>query len=390
MDTAPAFASVSEAMDMVQAGLSYLAAADAAQLDAETQAESLRGLEQAEAVATAARASFLSAFAVGKGYSADADYSVLSWLMHRTGITRGAAVGHTAWAKRVGAHPKVLAALAARQVSQSVGRMICLWTGKLPEKFREESDELLVTAAAAGLDLRDLGAMFAEMYERARSELPDDDPDGLLEDRAVRLVTTFQGAGVLNGDLTPECAAAVTAVLHALSAPAGAEDTRTRDQRYHDALQEAMRRLVAANLLPERAGQPVKVWAHISLADLLRLDGSSALQVAGRRRRRGDRLRRGDGPDRDRRCQRGRAGGAGPAVRGTGRPAGRRPGRGLGRARAGGHRQGRRPPVRAGRSGVLPAAPPARGAAGRAEPAAGHRVFRDGPGRDPQRRDAAG
>ncbi len=39
-----------------------------------------------------------------------------------------------------------------------------------------------------------------------------------------------------------------------------------------------MRRLVAADLLPERAGQPVKVWAHISLADLLRLEGSSALQ----------------------------------------------------------------------------------------------------------------
>jgi hypothetical protein len=39
-----------------------------------------------------------------------------------------------------------------------------------------------------------------------------------------------------------------------------------------------MRRLVAADLVPERAGQPVKVWAHISLADLLRLDGSSALQ----------------------------------------------------------------------------------------------------------------
>ena len=67
-------------------------------------------------------------------------------------------------------------------------------------------------------------------------------------------------------------------MLDALSAPAGKEDDRTRDQRYHDALQEAMRRLVAADLLPERAGQPVKVWAHISLADLLRLDGSSALQ----------------------------------------------------------------------------------------------------------------
>jgi Domain of unknown function (DUF222) len=66
--------------------------------------------------------------------------------------------------------------------------------------------------------------------------------------------------------------------LDALSAPAGAEDDRTREQRYHDGLQEAMRRLAAAGLLPERAGQPVKVWAHMSLADLLRLDGSSALQ----------------------------------------------------------------------------------------------------------------
>jgi hypothetical protein len=39
-----------------------------------------------------------------------------------------------------------------------------------------------------------------------------------------------------------------------------------------------MRRLTAAGLLPERAGQPVKAWVHISLADLLRLEGSSALQ----------------------------------------------------------------------------------------------------------------
>jgi hypothetical protein len=82
----------------------------------------------------------------------------------------------------------------------------------------------------------------------------------------------------MTGDLTPECAAVVAKVLDALSAPAGAEDDRTQEQRYHDALAEAMRRLVAANLLPERAGQPVKVWAHISLADLLLLDGDSALQ----------------------------------------------------------------------------------------------------------------
>jgi len=38
-----------------------------------------------------------------------------------------------------------------------------------------------------------------------------------------------------------------------------------------------MRWLLAAGLLPERAGQPVKAVVHMSLADLMRLDGSSAL-----------------------------------------------------------------------------------------------------------------
>ena len=235
MGTAPAFASVSEAIDMARAALCYLAAADAAQLPAETQADCLRGLECTDGVATAARASFLSAFTTGKGYSADADYSARAWLMHKTGITRGAAASHTAWANRYAAHPAVIAALAAGELSESWGRTICQWTDKLPEKFRDESDELLVKAAAAGLGLADLSALFAEMYQRARSDLPDEDPGRDFADRGVRLETTFQGAGVLNGDLTPECAAVVGKVLDALSAPAGAEDTRTQEQRYHDA-----------------------------------------------------------------------------------------------------------------------------------------------------------
>ena len=278
MGAAPAFASVGEAIDMARAALGYLAHVDATALDAETQAECLRGLERTDAAATAARASFLAAFTIGKGYSADADYSARAWLMHRTGITRGAAASHTAWANRAGTHPAVVAALSAGDLSESYARAICQWTGRLPEKYRQESDELLVKAAAAGLGLADLSALFAEMYQRARSDLPDADPDQAFGDRGVRLETTFQGAGVMTGDLTPECAAVVATVLDALSAPAGNDDDRTRDQRYHDALQEAMRRLVAAKLLPERAGQPVKVWAHISLADLLRLEGSSALQ----------------------------------------------------------------------------------------------------------------
>ena len=54
------------------------------------------------------------------------------------------------------------------------------------------------------------------------------------------------------------------------------------------------------------------------------------------------------------------------------------------------HREGRGPAVRAGRARVVPAAPGARRAPGRAEPAAGHRVRRDRPRGDPERGPAAG
>ena len=263
---------------MVRAGLGYLAAADATELSAAAQAECLRELEQAGAVLTAARAFIQAGFTAGQGYCDDAEYSAVSWLIHQTHITRGAAVGHRAWAKRTATHPRVLAAMAAGQVPESAGRLICLWTGKLPEQHRDDAAEVLLAAAASGLELEELAALFAEMYERSRSERPDEDPDPDFADRGLKLATTFGGAGVVHGDLTPECAELVGRVLDALGAPAGADDDRSRDQRYHDALAEAMRRLVAAGLLPERAGQPVKAWVHISLADLLLLDAGSALQ----------------------------------------------------------------------------------------------------------------
>ena len=160
---------------------------------------------------------------------------------------------------------------------ESYARTICTWTDKLPEDSREDADEILLTAAGNGMGLRDLAGLAAEIYARSLPANPDEDREEAFGDRSVKLETTFGGAGVLHGDLSPECAAVVGTVLDALSAPAGAEDTRSQAQRFHDGLQEAMRRLVAAGLLPERAGQPVKVVAHISLADLMMLDGSSAL-----------------------------------------------------------------------------------------------------------------
>ena len=243
MNPVPAFPSVADAMSAVQAGLRFVAAADATQMSAHAQAEALQMMERASAIVTAARASVLSAFTAGQGYTADAAYSPRAWLIHQTRVTKVVAVAHAAWAQRTVTHPQVVAALAAGDLSESYGRAICRWTDQLPPDCRPAADAILLSAAAAGMDLRDLAGLAAEMYERSRPDLPDQDPARAFEDRAVRLETTFGGAGVLTGDLTPECAAVVGAVLDALGAPAGAEDSRSHAQRYHDALLEDLIRL---------------------------------------------------------------------------------------------------------------------------------------------------
>ena len=62
----------------------------------------------------------------------------------------------------------MLAALAAGQVSESVGRLICLWTAKLPEQHRDDVRRGAARGRGGGLGLEELASLFAEMYERAR------------------------------------------------------------------------------------------------------------------------------------------------------------------------------------------------------------------------------
>src|SRR5690348_7138927 len=137
MGTAPVFASVSAAMETVRAGLAFVA---------------------------------------GQGYSADADYSPLAWLMHQTGVTAGAAGSYTAWVKRAARHPEVFAAKASGEVSESYARKLCTWIGKLPDDHRHEADKLLADEARDGMELRDLAVLAAEILARCRPDEPDEDP----------------------------------------------------------------------------------------------------------------------------------------------------------------------------------------------------------------------
>src|SRR5579863_8812516 len=278
MGTVAVPASAAEALEMWQASAGYLADLDAASMPAAALAACIVGMEQADAVATVAWARMLAAFDAQDGHLADGQRSLPAWLVHLLRVTRAQAAKYKATQALDGNHEPLLAGLRTNALTTSQALQLAKWTRAIPEEFRGQAQDILVAAARAGADLRALAQICAEI--RSRTVPPDPDGNDPMLDRALVLDTTLDGAGVIRGDLTPECSAMVQAVLDALSAPAGTGDLRTRPQRYHAALAEAMQRLLASDLLPQRAGQPVKALVHMSFADLCELDVDSRLQEA--------------------------------------------------------------------------------------------------------------
>jgi hypothetical protein len=230
-----------DALDLLESLMASLADTDPADLAEDELARRLRALERVDAMGTAVRGRLLATFDARDGSVADGQRSTRTWLVHVTRVTKAQAGEHRAVQALAEAHPVLLAALAEGHVlTKSVGLQLAKWTRAIPDEYRTEAEQILVTAARAGADLRALAAICAEIRYRTAQPDPDDDQNPHL-DRGVSFDTTIDGAGVLRGDLTPECAAMVHAVLDALSAPAGGGDLRTRPQRYHDALAEAMR-----------------------------------------------------------------------------------------------------------------------------------------------------
>ncbi len=275
MSTGTGAASAGELLKVLESVAGSLADLDAAELPAEALGACVQGVVRADAVLAAALGRLLAAFDAKDGHLGDGHKTLRAWAVHVLGVTRGQAGEYLALRGLARDHAVLRAALREKAITKSLALQLARWTNAIPAGFRAEAEQILVTAALAGARLRELAAIYAEI--RSHTAPPDPDgPDPHL-DRSLSLDLTLDGAGLLRGDLSPECAAMVTAVLDALSAPAPG-DLRTRPERYHDALKEAMRRLLAANLVPARAGQPTRALVHIGLPDLLAMDQDSVLQ----------------------------------------------------------------------------------------------------------------
>ena len=184
--------SVGAALVTLDRALDALNAADVASAPAAVQAQALRALERAEAKHTAARARVLAAFTAQDGYEDDGQGSARMWLGWQTRVTKAAAAGTVGWMRRLVAHPVIAAALAEGEISASWARAVCGWSDRLPQGMREDADQILAAAAAAGAELADLAGLAQQMCERARSGAPDADEDG-FDDRRLLLDLTFGG-----------------------------------------------------------------------------------------------------------------------------------------------------------------------------------------------------
>jgi hypothetical protein len=236
----------------------------------------------------AAHAAFLRRFDAANAHDADGYGSSSAWLAARGRMTKQDARAAVRQMRQFSERPALHDAVAAGDLTQSWADAIARWTRKLPAGMRDEADKILLQAAAAGATLEDLATIAAAAIERWRSAQPDPADDFDYRDRSVRLGLTFGGAGVIRGDLTPECAAALTAVLEALGKRRGAEDDRNESQRFHDALAEACRLLLRARLVPDRAGADTQVIAHIPISQLRQMPGAADLEDAWLRARLGE------------------------------------------------------------------------------------------------------
>jgi hypothetical protein len=230
----------------------------------------------------AARSGILGRFDAARGHDAGGYGSSASWLAAKGRTTRQAAGAEVRRMRQFRAHPVIAAAVARGELSDPWAAKIADWTRKLPADWRDDVDTLLVDTAAAGADLADLAIVAQAAYEKWRQQQgpdPDDDGDN-DDDRYLKVATTIDGVGRVNGNLTAECAAAVQAVLEALGKNAGPDDDRTEAQRYHDALQEACELLLAARLFPDRAGTPTRADVIIALSQLRSMPGAPEVEHA--------------------------------------------------------------------------------------------------------------
>jgi hypothetical protein len=186
-------------------------------------------------------------------------------------------------------YPATADAFAGGEISPEHASVIAETVELIPAQDRAEHApkvEVTLLEQARTRDPYEIRLLGKRILAHLDPDGPSPEEQGLQQvHRQLKLTGQDDGTGLLTGRLSPTCRAIWQTILTALANcrpdDALGPDDRTIPQRWHDAFEEAGRRLLAVGDLPDHAGLPCHQVVTVSLTDLERRAGRATTQHGG-------------------------------------------------------------------------------------------------------------
>lgn len=192
-----------------------------------------------------------------------------SWLVEEQQVNPGEATKRMRVARALPTHPLMEKSFAAGEIGLDHANAICRATAAVPPEFREIVEATLVDLAR-NCPASDLGGEVERLLIACGVEPSSDEAHAKrMNRRGLRIARTFDGMRSVSGMLTPEVAEALEIALGVLSQQNGDDDTRTHEQRQHDAVGELAKHYLAHADLPALNGERPRVVVTIDYDSLV-------------------------------------------------------------------------------------------------------------------------
>lgn len=217
-------------------------------------------------------------------HQADGHRSAGAWLRAHA-LVSGREASSAAWlARRLSRLPVTLAAFESAQIGESHVRQIALLANDVPMSVMSEGEAQLVEAARH-TDASAFRGLIDKLRAQWIPEATAKSRDDAYDRRRLDFGEQFAGLVPVDGLLDPLTAEKLQVVTNALSTPdpaeVPAEARRTPTQRRHDALDEALSRLLDQGELPTVRRERPHIEVTVELTELLTGAGTAELEWSG-------------------------------------------------------------------------------------------------------------
>ena len=223
-----------------------------------TAADELRALVVLQRRLQAAVLSRVASFDAQGFALASGAASTAAWVRAYTNLHPGQATSLVAAARTAAALPLLAAELTAGRIGVEHVQSLAAATRQVPEDVLRVHDKTLrdVAPHSTPTDLHRAGQKITEVWDTGAAA---EDASHVEDSRTLHLSQSLHGRWALDGTLTPEAGATLTAALTPLMTKRGKEDDRTPGQRRADALLELAQVALTSGQLPDAGGDRTRI-----------------------------------------------------------------------------------------------------------------------------------